>query len=299
VGEAKRRKSNDPFYGKVPKRGRGIVISCPVEIIRPETINLKSSDLDPHELRRNLLFWDRLVWPDNRYISIGGSSAEVDFLTSCGILSRPIIDGPGGSGGDILVDRQVRAFEQLEQSEPGLWSLSEGESSILIHHRKFTADKGLKVELFRAVPVPERGVPLEEVLEFKRRRISEIRELILCIDSLYSQVVNSKDSATDFRRAVEEIDLRCADAIRVAREERFPFRLASLNFGYSLNVGSIASIPLFSSAGGELLRPYGLEAVGQLVGATVPLLGISGDIGRRTNGRPSPFRVAGQLHEEL
>ena len=69
MGEAKRRKQNDLNFGRVPRDAinRGLVVSPPIEI-QGSNLFVKSSSLDPQELRFALLFWDRLVWPSSRNI---------------------------------------------------------------------------------------------------------------------------------------------------------------------------------------------------------------------------------------
>ncbi len=69
MGEAKCRKVNDPNFGRVPKSAnyRGLVVSPPIEI-DGTSLHVKSSNLDPQELRFALLFWDQLVWPSSRAV---------------------------------------------------------------------------------------------------------------------------------------------------------------------------------------------------------------------------------------
>ncbi len=87
MGEAKRRKIADKYYGMKPKHGRGIFLSAPITV-DGEKIVAASSSIDPLELRRAVLFWDRLVWPDSKIISFGSNDDE-KLLEAEGILTRP------------------------------------------------------------------------------------------------------------------------------------------------------------------------------------------------------------------
>ena len=125
MGESKRRKAAVPTYG-VPKRG--LVLSCPIEI-QGNRLLLKSSNLDPQELRFALLFWDKLVWPSSRALHIA-SGPDEQFLESEGVLSRPSFTFNGDIAQGMAMT-QIAAFSQLDQIEPGVWAIAQGENSFL------------------------------------------------------------------------------------------------------------------------------------------------------------------------
>ena len=62
-------------------------------IIIPPAINIKdnrvswSANINPVELRRYLLFWDIIDFPDSGFIRFKGNS-DLDFLQETGILKR-------------------------------------------------------------------------------------------------------------------------------------------------------------------------------------------------------------------
>jgi hypothetical protein len=79
---------------------RGLVISCPIEVASGSVL-VKRADLDPQELRSNLLFWDKLDFPDQFYIGFG-LGPDSEFLLKENILQRTKVDLPGGEMGEIL-----------------------------------------------------------------------------------------------------------------------------------------------------------------------------------------------------
>lgn len=82
MGEAKRRKAQgDPAYGR---KTRGLILSPPIRPL-PNGVVVESAQIDPHQLRHALLFWDELVWPSNNFIHIA-SDPECEFLETTGIL---------------------------------------------------------------------------------------------------------------------------------------------------------------------------------------------------------------------
>lgn len=172
MGEAKIRKASDPSYGKVPKDrpSHGLIISNPMQIDTDNHSISGIGGLDPSELRFSLLYWDKLVYPSNNLISFGGGNDE-EFLVSAGVLTKRLYTYSHGEAASILFDTYMRAFYDLENIEPGVWSLSQGEKSLFIKNSAPTLidDSGISLELIRAIPVPAADVPLNEILEFKER----------------------------------------------------------------------------------------------------------------------------------
>jgi hypothetical protein len=187
MGEAKRRKARDPTYGR-PKRG--LVVSPPVEI-QGSTLRFLSQ-LDPQELRFALLFWDKLVWPKSRSVYIA-SGPDESFLEQAGILGRPeyTFSGVAAPG---LARTQIQAFLDLDRREPGVWSLAQGEDSFLLKDRILTEGNGAFVELHRAIPVPDKDVPLDDILRFRDKRSDELQLLRHRIDIFVASINDSGES---------------------------------------------------------------------------------------------------------
>ncbi|HRK95703.1 MAG TPA: DUF6236 family protein [Rhodospirillales bacterium] len=238
MGEAKRRKAVEPHFGTVPKLGRGLVVSPPLEV-DGSRLSIRSSNIHPQELRFALLFWDRLVWPTTTAFHLASGPNE-EFLETCGVLSRPVYDFWGDSA-QVIAQAHIRAFLDLEHSEPGAWALAQGESSLLIRDRVVKEGRGVLVELHRAVPVPDEVVPLNDILEFKEKRRGDLYNLRSELEKFYEDVAGSADSSLATRRAVESIGRSCADLIALLRESRFPIRLADLKASFSLRPGSLVA----------------------------------------------------------
>ena len=168
MGEAKIRKASDSSYGKLRKesQSRGLIISNPMKIDFAKNSISSTGGLDPSELRFSLLYWDKFVFPRSNLLGFGGGEAE-EFLISAGVLQKPIYTFSGGDFASLVFDTYMRAFSDLENKEPGIWSLSQGEKSLFINSAANLIDhSGLSLELIRAIPVPAADVPLNEILEF-------------------------------------------------------------------------------------------------------------------------------------
>jgi len=298
MGEAKRRKAADPNYG-CPKRG--LVVSPPIEV-EGSRLYARLSNLDPQELRFSLLLWDRLVWPSSRAIHFA-SGPDEEFLERAGVLRRPeyTVWGDAAQG---IASGQIQAFLDLENREPGLWALAQGENSLLLKDRLLDEGKGGLIELHRAVPVPNKDVPLNEILEFKVKRNDELQLLRTEIDALFAALNAAPDKQAELANQVAQIDRACAATIKVSKEWQFPVRLTNIKASVELR-------PFVSLAGG--IATYGLTALqglptsasvlaglGGAAAATAPALKLSADCGwRGLKPRQGPYRYVSQYHNEL
>lgn len=235
MGQAKFRKANDPSYGKPTSRIRGLIISPPIELSKDELF-VKNSGLDVQDLRISLLYWDRLLNPQNQPIGFGPSPDE-EFLISSGILSRPTYKTSSESTGEIVLEAQTNALLDMQNKEPGVWSLNHSENSIIVKGNLPTSDKGVTIQLLNALPIPSAEVPLAEILEFKQKRRSELLAFRLHFEGMASVIEQSPDSEEALRLAIKEIDKSCSDLVRTTREWQFPVKLSNVSASFNLDLG--------------------------------------------------------------
>ncbi|MDC7700189.1 DUF6236 family protein [Vogesella indigofera] len=297
MGEAKRRSSNDKFFGKIPKsiEMRGIVVSPPLEIDGTRLF-ARMSNLHPQELRFSLLFWDKLVWPSSRSIHFASGPDEI-FLESAGILTRPdyTFDGDGATG---IALGQIQAFIDFNEKNPGAWSLSQGEDSLLIKNGFSQISAGTSLELHRAIPIPKYDVPLAEILEFKHRRRDELLYFRHHLESLIPSLSNA-NRREDIDTAIQKIDAACADLVKVGREYQFPMYLSNLKANLSISPSKLVPSSL---AGFAVGNSFGLTAASAAAGlaAIGSMIEIKADINFRSAKKEvSPFKYVYRIHNEL
>lgn len=298
MGEAKRRAASDKYFGQIPKNGRGLVISSPIEV--DSSGNLKgSTELDPLVLRRSLLFWDRLIWPLSNTLHFG-DGPESEFLRQEGILTRPETTSSCGMVGTVFAREHLDAFMKADKAEPGAWALSEGEGSFIWRNKDFSEGRGTLIKLYRAIPIPAADVPLEDVLRFKQNRSDELTDLGITMDEFYSKVTNAQDSEFELLACLRNIEKQCGDVIKVAKEAKFRIRPSDLNFNLSANIGSIISAPKFAAMGKLVGEGFGLPMLGSLIGGALPFVGVSsGGAFLKSKTPQSAFRVVGNIHADM
>lgn len=274
---------------------RGLVISPPVKL-ESGHFYLRSSDLDPLQLRANLLLWDRLAFPDNNFISLG-EGPDSKFLMAEGILFRPQarISG-GGDAATAFLKAHLASFSFLDRKEPGRWSLARGEDSISFAEEQMETQRGLLLQFYDAIPIPDREVPIEAVLEFRTRRRAELLSLRHHIDEIYLEVLGAPDKDLAEISALAAFDRSLSDHIKASQEAPFRMRLSGLDIKFdwkAVGVG-VASHTALVAAGLPLASAL-LAAVGMTAASTLSVTaGIKGR--ERSN---SPFEYVARFNKEL
>jgi hypothetical protein len=302
MGEAKIRKASDPKYGKVPKesQSRGLIISNRMKIDPNKHSISGLGGFDPGELRFSLLYWDKLVYPNNNLISFGGGEDE-EFLISAGVLSKIIYTYTHGEAASIVFDTYMRAFSDLENREPGVWSLSQGEKSLFINNSaaNLIDESGISLELIRSIPVPAADVPLNEILEFKEKRKDELMIFRAHIDKLVFEIQNSPARTDTFNRIAQEVDAACADLLKVGHEWQWPFHFSNFKATFNLDLDKFLNA---AKAGWELLEPYGpiAQTSAAAVSGLVSTINVKPDISLRSIKKlRGPYRYTLLAHKEL
>jgi hypothetical protein len=280
---------------------KGLVVSAPVEI-SGSSITIKRPSLDPQELRLSLLLWDHLVWPSNSALQIGGGPDEA-FLKNAKVLTRPKynFNGDAAQGSSKT---QVKAFVDLDRSQPGVWALAQGPNSLLIKDGFLEEGGGALIELHRAIPVPDRGVPLNEILEFRLKRRDELLLLRAEIEGLLVGLEEVDNVQAELQRRISKVDEACATALRLEKEWQFPIHIADLknSFEFRPAVTALAGAGAFTAATqqGLPVTTAALAGLAAATAATAPAWKVVPDFKwRGLRPRSGPYRYVYSFHREL
>ena len=278
---------------------RGIVVSTPVVAMRG-ILQIDAVPLDPQEVRYWLLFWDKLNFPvlDGFHIDPGKDGA---FLESTGVLQRHHITDctirmSSDPDEDALEEQFqyhfLRAFRELDAAEPGTWSLATGNRSITLDEGQLGDGRGVLVRLHRALPVPERDVPLADVLEFKEKRRDELLALRCHLEAAYQRIRNAPDGALAINSELTAIDVALADYLKATKGSAIKKWVpTSIDTELQISTGINASVTAFVS---------GLPLLQSLLTGAAATVNISATSGlkdfSRNNGVPWRY-VASYLNE--
>lgn len=268
---------------------RGLVISCPV-IISGTYLKLEAA-LDPQELRFALLFWDKLDFPKNNLIGIG-LDQDAQFLASAGILKRTKAQVLGsGDMAQAFAQAHVHAYRTLDEQEPGVWSLAIGEKAISFPADDFEDGRGALISLYQAIPVPDKAVPLQDILEFRSERRAELLALRYHLEAIYQSIVAAGDGALALNTEIGALEQAIADHIKASKESKMLFR--NMSFDASLNVpaGVVAGLAAYSVS---------LNTVGALLAGLATAISFGPGVSLKgRNVAPTPFQYVSSYHDNV
>jgi len=187
----------------------------------------QSKGIDPYKLRTYLLFWDILDFPTNSGFQIH-TNGEEDFLIEAGLLQRTIVKKPKQMPADLSRYDQIEAFLDLDEREPGKWSLASGWSAIELTHPHLKRGRGILVKLYDALPIPHREVHLSDVLKFKERRKPELEALRSHIESVYQRIICAGDGELALHTEMSALDRAVADHMKAAKSSGMKLTLVGL-----------------------------------------------------------------------
>ncbi|MFG0496689.1 DUF6236 family protein [Pseudomonas sp. YQ_13] len=272
---------------------RGLVIQTPITLT-PYSCTT-GEGLDPQELRFALLFWDKILWPTGNFDF--GTTNDTDFLVGAGVIERPEFRR-SGSLEEWILGAHFGIYQKMEELEPGAWSMSFGENSLFLQGFPLDFGQGAQVELTRAIPIPQRDTPLEDILRFKERRKDELINFRTHIEGLSEAIATSLAPTEEFLKCVKEVGDACSDLQKVGRDFQFPMHLSTFRPSLNLRPRLVGKVMGAWSTG----LPMGLEIATLSAAATGihEAVRIKTDFRLRSFRAPvSPYRYAYSLNKEL
>lgn len=265
---------------------RGVILGPTFELDQARATF--DSGVDPLLLRQCLLFWDMIDWPVLRGPSLAPPHGT-DILISEGILQsstheyaaprtsgfsytlrdvqvtvrghadamHQVVfgereDGGGYTMNEMAFKAQALAFEHNNGNGSGLWSLAQPNPFLVLPVD--TAARTIEVQLYRSVPVPAADVPLEAVLNLKRRRNAELLAYRGAIDDLYQEVIRSGDIPHATARATARLQTAVLDMHQVMKDANMKRARVSakIEFNPAMIGDAITRVSALGAAGYQL-----------------------------------------------
>lgn len=254
---------------------RGVITVPGVFGTNPDgAFNFKRA-LSPQEIRYLLLYWDKILIPDNNLISMG--IPEQDVLIECGSIKRPFVrfNINGMMTGDMitqsLLSCQSIVSDSVSNDDTTDWVVhQQGEKLYTDPHNRVDTTL-LRVDLLNSLPVPGADVPIYDLLDFKARRSDEFNELHFKLDEFYQEILANPDP-----KSYEKIQSELSDIIKVISDvsgEQFDIK-NKFNLSIQLNLsGKDISV---GAAGGTIAGQAIIDAFTIPVG--IPLGTIVGGL---------------------
>ncbi|MFC3854065.1 DUF6236 family protein [Salinispirillum marinum] len=229
---------------------RGIIITPNYRMLDGGGLQL-AGGVEAVNLRKYLLFWDKIDYPVNNMIHVGGGP-DIEFLIQEGIATSTEVRFQrmeAHENGLLFIASQMVAFEQNNKVKDKEWSIAQPTQRLIVPQEYSKRQGCLEFELYDAVQIPAAVVPLPEVVEFKMRRNAELLALRDSMDSIVDQIMSSQDIPKRKNKALNKLHRDLNDFNRVMKETKFQRVKRSLT--------SVATDPWFGVAGaGALIKDY-------------------------------------------
>lgn len=217
---------------------RGIVISPDFHFL-PNGSTFFEAATDPDELRKYLLYWDKMEVPLTTYVLF--ECSDFDYLSNVGVLSRTpfstsnvrmmhIRDSykmtlPKEAGVEILLGHE-HVFHEMCKKEPGAWSKAQMSTTLLSKNE--IKRESIEFELYNAIPVPRTDIPLNDILEFKESHKDELSAFRTYLDDLYQKIISSADIPRAKITELQRLEDAIKDVYRVLEESKIKVVLRSM-----------------------------------------------------------------------
>ncbi len=218
-------------------------------------------------------------------------TAEAAYLEAAGVLSRHFVKQGGGPLDTVNLRAQKLAFQELEAREPGMWSVGSGPGVSPFDADEIREGRGMLVRLYEAVPVPDKAVPLQDILEFRDRRRSELLAFRHHVDRIYQVVVASPDDQMALRTEVEALDRAICDYIKSSSGMISVLRSMTLEAKFNIPAAVTAYLGAASKHLTQTQTLLVVAAAGFTIGPTAALL--------KRSASPTPYRYVSQFHREV
>jgi hypothetical protein len=227
-----------------------------------------SPEINASDLRRYLLYWDKIDIPKNNLMSTVLSN-DCEFLASEGVLQRTHIEYPVEKqkfdATRELRETQFKVLRENQKRKDQRWSMANNGYSIGLPRNDRTKNDSLRLDLSNVLPVPTNDVPLADILGFKDRHEDELQALRIEIDSMYDAFMSSGDveSALDTQKA--KLTRAVSDINKAVNSKWYSKIMSSVTIKFDVrnaviggSAASLANAPL-------AIDPVILGAIGALV----------------------------------
>lgn len=271
---------------------RGLILSPPIAI-SADMVKYRS-ELDASELRAGIMYWDKICFPKNNVFEFGLSD-DAGFLIQEDLAFQTSFVVAGSYPHNELVERTYTESLLCLQKDGGNWALARGDKSLSVVEDVAAID-ALSFKIHSGIPIPDRDVPLNEILEFKHRRTDEIIALRHAIDDVCVEIYNDPEGLEGESSHIRTLNDAILDHLKSTKEAKFRSLLSGVKLKIDRNtvVGAVEGYRL----GNDIGMPSAISAVIGVAGGA--LYSASREVGwGKSVNAGSPYEYVRSIHRHL
>lgn len=246
------------------------------------------------KLREYLLYWDRIDFPQNNIIGFG-DSPEIAFLKSCNVLKQTRITFTGsGEMTAAYLSCQLQAVRMNNEikGEKGCWSLAQEGSKLFFNQNEAIKKSNIQMNLHECLPVPNKDVSLDDILNFKERRSDEFLAFHGMMDELYLEVGDSSDPLRAELKNIEKLQRSITELHQIMDESKMKRLLGSVKIEVDVK-GMIENTIGYAMAG----KTLGFSAIGSgALGLASSFIKVDSELSLKPKAIPDELRDYAYLY---
>lgn len=288
-------------HERLPKRARGAVLHyCPLfdgdyppaPASPTVAFNMLGfiQKMGGHMMYPPLLLFDQIEVPSSSSIE---RDPEFAFLFDNGHAVSTGITVHGEANNAVIRRDAFDVWSARDQKEPGAWSIWYLDGDTPIPDDQSDPTLGFQLQLQNTLVLPDPNVPIEDLINFRDRRKSELMALRHHVDELSIAIAKNGPDPRASRLALEKFELAQEDHLRVSLEPNWKKFLGNLNVTMNWTealAGSVAALPVATTP---------LGAAGGIAAGLVSALAVRSARGLKEGHGSSPFAYMAQIHKEF
>lgn len=207
-------------------------------------------NIDPGIVRFWVTFWDEFICPQNNFVA-AGLSPDLQYLSNLGLLEQPKVSFSGEvSSGNLalpFIQAQEITYHRKAHDEPGKWSMASTEgcisSPVVKNHRPC-----LIFEIINGVQLPDKSVPIDDILNFKSKRSAECDAFHSSIEDIYQKIKSSSDIPRAKTHEIMKFEQSLSDLNSVLEQSFVKRRLSNTKLVLDKNLLNSAALGIGSAS---------------------------------------------------
>ena len=248
-----------PFY-------MGNLRGCQVgKINNMEESNSIELLIKEEHIKNYLFYWDKIAIPkifhnneycfapmmENESIKTLLTEKKLSIDISYNVTTIPTDKQAIVNLTNVFSDSQIRLYKVLNEQTDDRWCIGQLGNEIISSSFKNSSNMELvEIMLYNSLPLPHPNTHIDDILNFKQKRLDELYNLRFAIDELKDNIKNSSNTVDEFKKSIEKIQQRIIVLDKVMYENKIHKIYKNLNLFISLNEQTI--IPALSTLGGVI-----------------------------------------------
>ncbi|EPJ5862537.1 DUF6236 family protein [Raoultella ornithinolytica] len=208
------------------------IIMYPGVHFEPQSFGLvaNNSNLDHRKLLIYTLYFDQIVIPNNVVCRVDYIKTKTtETLLKEGFIEEVFI--PGGI--NKIYDSHLNYVTEMISRNDINVTADNISHVFKLRANEILKNSGEAVTLINAIPEPSPDVEIDDILEFRAKRGSQLADLMHKINEFENRVRRAESKHVEIKECINDIDKSCADIIRVYGESKIKFNLSNVQLNYS------------------------------------------------------------------